>query len=228
MKRSAHGSALMAGLLIAGLTAGAPADATAQSSNYYSAGDGLRFGVFGQYGITGMDIADQTAGRSYAVSPQSARFGASFGYDWRFGITVLGVEADAAVSNANASVAGYTFASDYVATFRGRLGFYARPDILLYGTAGLALTGVEYKPASTSALKLDATLVGGTVGVGTEVDWYGMRFFGEYLYAGYGDWSFTSLGSGGGNRLAVSTDQHMVRLGVKFNLSPEYDVKPYK
>ena len=51
--------------------------------------------------------------------------------------------------------------------FRGRLGGFARPDLLIYATAGLALAGVEYKPVRGGGVTVDpdtgATVSGSTL-----------------------------------------------------------------
>jgi opacity protein-like surface antigen len=211
----------------------------AQAQNYdiYIAGDGLRFGVFGQVGLANLKIENDTLNRTSDIGGANARFGVSLGYDWRFQNTlVFGVEADTAIGNASSKHDQYTFANDYFVSFRGRLGYYATPDVLVYGTAGYALTGVEYKPTTgpfansnaASVAKISSTLSGATIGFGAEYDYYGMRLFSEYLFSGYEKWGFRSFGSNAGDHLSVLETSHQFRLGVKFNLNPEYNVRPFR
>lgn len=225
MIRARAGSALIAG--VASVLAAAPAFA----QGYYSAGDGLRFGIFAHYNIANLEIADETALTSTTESLNSFRFGASFGYDWRWDRTVFGIEADGTVGNGQNSTGTNTFANDYYATFRARLGYYFHPGVLAYATGGLALAGVEFKTTAAGATtpeKESQTLFGGVVGAGAEYDWYGMRVFGEYLFSAYEPWETTTLGSGQGNRLSIDETAHQVRIGIKLNLNPEYDVRPHR
>lgn len=203
----------------------------AAAQGYYSAGDGLRFGVFAHYNLADLEIRDTTALTSRTESLDSFRFGASFGYDWRRDRTVFGIEADATLGNGQDAAGTDTFANDYYATFRGRLGYYLHPGVLWYGTGGLALAGVEYKTIAAGAAtpaKESETLFGWVVGTGVEYDWYGMRVFGEYLFSAYEPWETTTLGRGLGNRLEIDEVAHQARIGIKFNLNPEYDVRPYR
>jgi opacity protein-like surface antigen len=221
----------MARSSLIGLAAALAAGSSAAAQGYYSAGDGLRFGVFAHYNIANLEIADETALTSTTESLNSFRVGASFGYDWRWDRTVFGIEADGTAGNGQNSTGTNTFANDYYATFRARLGYYVHPGVLAYATGGLALAGVEFKTtaaAASSPEKEFQTLLGGVVGAGVEYDWYGMRVFGEYLFSAYEPWETTTLGAGQGNRLSIDETAHQVRLGIKLNLNPEYDVRPYR
>jgi len=77
--------------------------------------------------------------------------GGQIGYNWQSRQYVYGVEADVsaadigvsetivvpgAVLNASASI-------DWLTTFRGRLGVLVQPNLLVYGTAGLAVVHAE-------------------------------------------------------------------------------------
>ena len=206
----------------------------AEAQSIYSAGDGLRFGVFGQVGLSDLKIKDDTIGTSSTATGANARFGGTFGYDWRINRTVLGIEADVAIGNASSKSDIYTFANDYYTSFRGRFGYYTQPDVLVYGTVGLGLTGAEYKSASGAVVggsngavtKISSTLAGVAVGVGAEYDIYGMRLFSEYLFTAYDRWAFRTLGPSNGDHLSVEQTSHQLRLGIKFNLNPEYHVTP--
>lgn len=89
----------------------------------------------------------------------SAGFGGQVGYNWQFGRFLTGLEADAGYVGAKATFApANNFASlfcgagctasatnelTWLATFRGRAGFLVGDNVLLYGTAGLALGEID-------------------------------------------------------------------------------------
>lgn len=211
--------------------AGAASPAAAQA---WDAPGILRFGAFLQGGFTNLDVQDNAGLVRRTLDLDGVGIGVSFGYDWRIGNLMLGLESDAATSNDNGRTGIHTFATDYFATFRGRLGGFARPDLLIYATAGLALAGVEYKPVrgggvtvdpdtgatvSGSTLKSDQTLAGFVVGGGIEYDLHGMLLFGEYLYAGFEGWNFSAPGP---TRLSADLDTHMFRIGVKFKIGDDF------
>lgn len=125
--------------------------------------------------------------------------GAQIGYNWQLGrFAVLGFEADVGgvvgskgTASEVVSVANWPFAAtgassgykslDYLGTVRARLGYLATPKLLLYGTGGLAMAGVNLNtgvyvqesigtigyPVSGSSLYQDLR-VGWTMGVGAE------------------------------------------------------------
>jgi len=80
--------------------------------------------------------------------------GGQIGYNWQMGTTVWGLEATISglTGSANASNTWYNSPSsgdtihssiDWLATFRGRVGWLMNPDTLLYATGGLAVGGVK-------------------------------------------------------------------------------------
>jgi outer membrane immunogenic protein len=114
------------------------------------------------------------------------------GYNWQFGQTVFGLEADVDAQHWRASrtaigpglpgifVTGdsFTATSDWQAAFKGRLG-YAFDQNLLYVTGGLALTdiavGTNFVATTVGRINFPAssatdtkTLAGATVGAGWE------------------------------------------------------------
>jgi outer membrane immunogenic protein len=83
-------------------------------------------------------------------------FGGQVGYNWMFGRFVTGLEADASyigasttfvppnnLTSCGACVVSATNELTWLATFRGRAGFLVSDKVLLYGTAGLALGGID-------------------------------------------------------------------------------------
>jgi outer membrane immunogenic protein len=84
--------------------------------------------------------------------------GGQIGYNWQSNQFVYGIEGDisgadigisetivvqGAVLNASASI-------DWIATLRGRLGVLVQPNLLVYGTAGLAVVNAEAHASVTS------------------------------------------------------------------------------
>src|SRR5262245_2262163 len=198
----------------------AAASVPAHAQNFDSAGL-LRFGAFGQGSWTSFDI-QEPAGLG---SPTSDGIGGgmSFGYDllmpsgWLIGLEIDGSAEDSRTGDSRAGQE-HDLAVNYLATLRGRVGSYLRPDLLIYATGGLALLGVEHHGpfdiAAGERLKTQRTLVGWTIGAGTEVEWYDTIFFAEYLFASYGDFQFTEPNLDR-TRFEASVDQeHVLRLGV--------------
>jgi outer membrane immunogenic protein len=177
---------------------------------------------------------DGTSPRNY--DGQSARLGGYLGYNWQFSpLWVVGVEADAAWADSRNApkggfpgcssssglgcVAGFNYAPGapfggdttgvdmrWDASVRGRIGFLITPDVLLYGTGGVAWQHIEatgncgpfpssfYCNGSTqpspSSITQTTTLVGWTAGAGVEVhvaDGWLVRA--EYRYANFETWN---------------------------------------
>ena len=141
--------------------------------------------------------------------------GAQFGYNWQIGSLVTGLEADIQGSGIKGSVhpaltdaAGFlnVVSSEHrlswFGTVRGRLGVTVTPDLLLYGTGGLAYGHVDASAndqVSTTAVinapaSVSKTTVGWTAGVGAEWmfahNWSAKL---EYLYVDLG--SESAIGS---------------------------------
>ncbi len=138
--------------------------------------------------------------------------GAQFGYNWQIGSFVTGLEADIQGSGIKGSAlaaptrtgttiprGGHVISTEHklswFGTIRGRLGVTVTPDLVLYGTGGLAYGRVdasanervdveqEQFPASVSKTK-----VGWTAGAGAE--WMFARNWSaklEYLYVDLGN-----------------------------------------
>jgi outer membrane immunogenic protein len=177
---------------------------------------------------------DATSPRNY--EGESARLGGYLGYNWQFSpLWVVGVEADAAWADShNAPKGGFPgcspsgvlgctagfgfgpgapFGGDttevdmrWDASVRGRVGLLITPDVLLYGTGGVAWQRIEatgncgpftssfYCNGSTqptpSSITQTTTLVGWTAGAGVEVHVAeGWLVRAEYRYANFGTWN---------------------------------------
>ena len=209
----------------------------ARAQNYDGAGL-LRFGVFGQVATTNFDIELPIVARGSA-SDSSGGGGATFGYDYLFqsGL-ILGIEADMGLDMLQAEQRGREFSTNFMASVRGRFGSYVRPDLLIYGTAGVAFLGVEYDGLTSPVTGLQfgdsGTVTGWTAGAGAEFDWNGIVFFGEYLFAGYETFKSDEIQEDFDEtgllviqtpfRNEVDVDQHLFRLGVKFIIGHDYRV----
>lgn len=201
----------------------------AHAQNYIGSGL-LRFGVFGQVGGNNFDI-NQPVEIEGSVSAASFAGGGTFGYDWLLHSgAVLGLEMDLAVDTFNEEREHRKLHIDYQATVRGRTGFYVMPDLLLYGTAGLSILGVKFDgvldPEAQTRFSKSHSLIGWTVGGGVEYNWHAAIFFGEYLFAGYQNFNFHENVQDGETvtrvRNDIDVDQHIFRLGVKFNIGYDY------
>jgi outer membrane immunogenic protein len=126
--------------------------------------------------------------------------GGTIGYNWQFGQFVAGIEADGAWADINNSVTqafpgvGTITASakvDALATVRGRFGV-AFDQVLLYGTAGLALADAKLGATAPGvSLSDNQTLTGWTAGAG--IEWMFMPRWSvkaEYLYRSFGGQTF--------------------------------------
>jgi outer membrane immunogenic protein len=182
-------------------------------------------GVSPLFGVTATGI-DASSPRSFNTS--AGRFGGHVGYNWQASRWVLGVEADAAYSEQQRSAFGLPgctiscflvgavpFSSplgggdassvtmNWDASVRGRIGYLATPDVLLYATGGAAWQNVETSAtcgpivtsnycastvlAPAATLTRRTTLTGWTIGGGIEWRVYGNWLLrGEYRYSDFG------------------------------------------
>lgn len=143
------------------------------------------------------------------------------GYNWRLGRFVYGVESDVSslhlslttggrASSLNpglnnggvppvpvVATVGTTADMNWLATFRGRIGYLASPDLLVYGTGGLALTrqAVSYSYTDNwifnggAVGNSTATLNSAGYAVGGGADWIlsgNWTIRAEYLHVSFG------------------------------------------
>jgi opacity protein-like surface antigen len=177
---------------------------------------------------------------------EGAIFGGQFGYSWQVGSWVVGLEADASVLSARGratvtrdavdfggvpiGVLVTTSAEhniDFLSTFRGRAGM-AFGDLLVYGTAGLAVGHIELDGSIRPNPALNPTYVGSrslfmagyAVGGGIELalgDQFSIR--GEYLHYDLGDQDVvlretTGLAPGEFATMRFQTRGDIVRVGL--------------
>jgi outer membrane immunogenic protein len=144
-------------------------------------------------------------------SPNGFIGGGQIGYNWQQGAVVYGLEADLDGVSAKHTVTNVvtlpplttTFSRelDWLSTVRGRIGFTAAPNFLIYATGGVAfgeskigLSAVDPTagPPLSAAATTSTTSAGGTVGAG--VEWMVAPHWSlkaEYLYADLGRQSAT-------------------------------------
>jgi outer membrane immunogenic protein len=186
--------------------------------------------------------------------------GVQAGYNWQSNNLVYGLEADFGAFNlsgsrrasanypvaaggggpttANVYTVGSSFDTDWLFTFRGRLGWTLSPNLLVYATGGWAVTDLKVsnsfsddyigggatqgavENASKSTFKSGAVVGGG-------LEWaLGNRWTvkGEYLYLNFGkviaSGVISNAGQGAGYAQALSTSSdmtaHVARLGVNY------------
>ncbi|MBZ5700579.1 MAG: outer membrane beta-barrel protein [Acidobacteriia bacterium] len=220
-KTCALGLALVAGLLVlapvgfaqdtnwkgfyaGGNVGGAFGSSDAQTSTIYSA--------TGYFATTSVP-AIATTGAQH-LTPRGVSGGGQAGYNFQSGHFVLGAEADFGAMNLSNSVSGtavypccaptaftvtQSVNTSWLFTARPRVG-YASGRALVYGTAGLAMTNLNYQATFTDTYATAAesggvnkTQTGWAAGGGVEYrvgsHW---SLTGEYLYANFGSVSATS------------------------------------
>ena len=207
----------------------------------------------------GAFVVDASSPATYR--PSAGRFGGLLGYDWQIDPRwVVGLEVDAAYSDGTAAIAGIpgcivacifgtpgpsgdasSVKMKWDASARGRLGYLVSPNLLIYGTGGIAWQSVQDSATCQNGLA-DAVCpvlagnpfstvtnttvrTGWTVGGGIDARVYGnWTLRGEYRYADFGTWnnSFV-LGAGGAptattvnTQLKIDTQIALVGIIYKF------------
>jgi outer membrane immunogenic protein len=148
----------------------------------------------------------------------TAGFGGQVGYNWQSGRFLTGLEADAGYVGAKATftpantffngcgTACMTSATNeltWLVTFRGRGGFLVGDNVLLYGTAGLALGGIDNHwgysagpPFSDTLFRSNGVRAGFVYGGGIEFaamkNWVARA---ELLHTDFGTSSATIVGT---------------------------------
>lgn len=133
------------------------------------------------------------------------------GYNFQHGQVVYGIEADANYSDVDGNNAGETARTRYDGSVRGRLGYAVTDDVLVYGTAGVAID--RHRVTGIAGDRTTKALVGYTVGAGVDAK-LTENVFGrvEYRYSDYGDKYFNSVGSD----VEARNNRVTVGLGYKF------------
>lgn len=152
---------------------------------------GFYIGAMGGYG-------EENTSDQFAI--KGGFGGGTIGYNWQFGQFVAGIEGDGAFADINNSVTqvfpgiGALTASakvDALGTVRGRFGV-AFDQVLLYGTAGLALADTKIGASGLGVNLSDSkTMTGWTAGAG--IEWMFLPHWsvkGEYLYRSFSSQTF--------------------------------------
>jgi outer membrane immunogenic protein len=170
--------------------------------------------------------------------------GGEIGYNWRFNNMVAGLEADLSYSSLQASNSatgilfiGGTYQTtidaklSWFGTVRGRLGFLASKDLLIYGTGGLAygdakitVTGTNLAvacPFNNCFSGSSGTAVGWTAGGGVEYAFMPKwTVKAEYLYLDFGTRSFVmsdAINAGAAVTASTHPTVNVVRGGVNYH-----------
>ncbi len=156
------------------------------------------------------------------AKPKGGLFGGQAGYNWQYGKVVTGVEIDydgADIKSTDTFDQGDDFRKvkfNELATARARLGYSIMPDLLAYGTAGVAwghstLTGSDSGFISES----HANNFGWAAGAGLEYHLgHGFIARGEYLHY---DFSSATYSNGfNGPPASASTTIDTVRAGLSY------------
>jgi outer membrane immunogenic protein len=157
-------------------------------------------------------------------SPKGLLVGGTAGYNWQSGSWVYGVEGDfdwSGVKGSTACLPGGSCEtrSDWLATFRGRIG-YAFDRFLPYLTAGGAVSHVKAtnSGATPGFQGASATPFGFTGGVGLEYAFLGnLTAKIEYLYVDLG--KFNCVACSGASSDDVSFKESIVRAGLNYKFS---------
>ncbi|MCP3466141.1 outer membrane protein [Bradyrhizobium sp. CCGUVB23] len=179
------------------------------------------------------------------INSSSVTGGFTAGYNWQVNNAVFGLEGDINYFGFKGSSSGTgtypccapdTFtvnssvSADWLATIRGRIGFLATPNWLLYATGGAAIADVKanfnftetFYPATESGTIRD-TRVGWTAGVGGEYAvGNGWSLKAEYLYVDLGRATTTSTNITGASTSSnvfthsVDLKSNIVRVGVNY------------
>jgi outer membrane immunogenic protein len=148
----------------------------------------------GQFGNSGGD-------------PAGVFGGVQAGVNWQSRTLMFGGEADLQLSAADDRFAAWKFSNPWFGTLRARAGL-ALDNVLVYGTAGLAVGGgrVDFAGGSESNVHY-----GWTAGLGLEIgmtrNWSAKA---EYLFLGLAEKSYLLTGSRHG------FDTNILRLGVNY------------
>jgi outer membrane immunogenic protein len=207
-------------------------------------------------GSTPATAPDASSPRTYDLT--AARIGGYAGFNWQYGPWVVGPEAAFAWADAKQTRAfmpgcslgcgGFSAPAgpNDTASVRlgwdgnigARAGYLVTPDMLLYGTSGLALQQVEttgachnpsiesqycFGPGPQPPIKHDLTLVGVTVGAGLETAISGnWRLRGEYRFSYFPSVNDTlpfppsETGANNTYRYRLSSQTHILTMGLAY------------
>jgi outer membrane immunogenic protein len=201
------GTTMLAGLLISGVAQAAdmPLKAPPREAPYYS--DWTGFYLFGFGGYSWGKISADLGGT--ALKPKGGVFGFGGGYLWQYGAWVGGLEVDYGFSDekenrrfrvnfcdevevrlsCSASINVHS-KIDALGSARARAGYLFTPNVLAYGTAGVAWGRSEVNIAD-GFLVAKPNLFGWVAGAGLEYKLFQhVRVRGEYLHYDFGSTTY--------------------------------------
>jgi outer membrane immunogenic protein len=203
-------------------------------------------------------IVDASSPRTY--SPSGLRAGGYTGYNWRIARWVVGLEADLAGADNTAATAGIpgcailcapgfpgpgvdvsSVKMGWDASVRARLGYLMIPDLLIYGTGGVAWQNVQtsgtcqhiladpqctHSAGSPFETQTNSnTLTGWTIGGGLEKAYGNWLVRAEYRYSKFGNFNgvfpFAAPGAPPGSdtsRYNLSVNTNIVTVGLAYKL----------
>ncbi len=131
------------------------------------------------------------------------------GYQWQQENFVYGGEAELGYNGVKGDNAGINSKAGFEGSLRARLGYAVTPEILLYGTGGLAGRSLKIDDGVSSDR---ATMVGWTAGLGTDIKLTD-NVFGrvEYRYTDFGSKSFDNVG-----KVKATDNRVTFGVGMKF------------
>ena len=163
---------------------------------------------------------------SYDLNPVGIFGGGQFGYNWQYGVYVLGLEADVGYLGVRETM--FPAPDNYVSvkygwygTVTGRLGL-AYDRLLTYVKGGAAVASITNSAADLNGSVIDAsdfsetkkTRWGWTVGTGFELAFApSWSFKSEYLYMNFGRHSSTNLD---GDTFEHKNQVHTWKVGLNY------------
>jgi outer membrane immunogenic protein len=132
------------------------------------------------------------------------------GYQWQQENFVYGAEGELGYNGVKGDERGVNSKAGFEGSLRARLGYAMTPEILLYGTGGLA--GKSLKVEDDVYGSDRATMLGWTAGVGTDIKLTD-NVFGrvEYRYTDFGSKSFDGIG-----KVKATDNRVTFGVGMKF------------
>jgi opacity protein-like surface antigen len=175
-----------------------------------------------------------------AQNSSGGLIGGHFGYNWQYGRAVAGLETDYDVADIKSTASlnlpldppGSTISNevkiDQLASVRARLGWTVWPDLLAYGTAGLAVGHLQptaTQPSSSLVATGGETTFGWAAGAGLEYKVLeNLAVRAEYLHYDFGTasnlWLATSSTPTPLDSSAARTTVDIVRAGLSYKFGP--------
>ncbi|TIU42406.1 MAG: porin family protein [Mesorhizobium sp.] len=136
--------------------------------------------------------------------------GTKGGYQWQQENFVYGAEAELGYNGVKGDENGVNSKAGFEGSLRARLGYAVTPEILLYGTGGLAGRSLKVEDDLYGSDR--ATMLGWTAGLGTDIKLTD-NVFGrvEYRYTDFGSKSFDGIG-----KVKATDNRVTFGVGMKF------------